>query len=426
MHFSDNGKAPAHGPDTIVRGWQFAVTSGILGWVLDAFDFFIVVFLFDAIAARYHVSKSEVVYTLTLTLAMRPLGALVFGALADRFGRKWPLILCVLYFSSMTVLSGLSPNFTMFVIMRALYGLGMGGYWGVGASYAMESAPRRLRGFLSGLMQSGYAIGYLLAAIAMQTVTVHLGWRSAFFLGAPVALLVAILTWFAPESKAWQVQRASSLKTIVSSLWSHSKIFLYLLLLMSVMLCLSHGTQDLYPDFLKSIPGIPERTIAGMKMLYGIPVFYNIAAVVGALIFGHLSEKIGRRYAVIFSLLLCLLSIPAWAFGTTVFALVLGSCAMQAGGQGAFGVIPAHLNELSPAAVRGLFPGFVYQLGVLVASPATIVELKLRDKLGYSWALTSFEVVVIVALLFLFYFGPEAHGKDFSDSDVEPSMLAIK
>lgn len=426
MYSSDIGRAPLRGPEAITRGWQFAVASGILGWVLDAFDFFIVVFLFDAIGAHYHVNKSAVVYTLTLTLAMRPLGALAFGALADRFGRKWPLILCVLYFSSMTVLSGLSPNFTVFVIMRALYGLGMGGYWGVGASYAMESAPRRLRGILSGLMQGGYPIGYLLAAVAMQTVTVHLGWRSAFFLGAPVAVLVLILTWFAPESEAWQVQRVTSLKAIVRSLWSHSRIFLYLLVLMSVMLCLSHGTQDLYPDFLKSIPGMPEKTVVGMKMLYGIPVLYNVAAVVGALIFGQLSEKIGRRYAVMLSLALCLLSIPAWAFGTTVFALVMGSCVMQAGGQGAFGVIPAHINELSPASVRGLFPGFVYQLGVLVASPATMVELKLRDKLGYSWALTTFEAVVIVALLFLFYFGPEAHGKDFSDPDAGSTNVLVE
>jgi MFS transporter, SHS family, lactate transporter len=290
----------------------------------------------------------------------------------------------------------------------------------------MESAPRRLRGVLSGLMQSGYAMGYLLAAIAMQTVTVHLGWRSAFFLGAPIAVLVSILTWFSPESAAWNVQRASSLKIIVRSLWSHSRIFLYLLVLMSVMLCLSHGTQDLYPDFLKSLPGIPEKTVAGMKMLYGIPVLYNIAAIGGAVIFGHLSEKIGRRYAVMLSLALCLVSIPAWAFGTTVFALAVGSCVMQAGGQGAFGVIPAHINELSPASVRGLFPGFVYQLGVLFASPATMVELKLRDKLGYSWALTVFETVVIVALLFLFYFGPEAHGKDFSDPDAGPANMVVE
>lgn len=403
---------PASNPNT--RGWQLAVTSGILGWVLDAFDFFIVVFLFDALAEHFRVSKADIVYTLTLTLAMRPVGALLFGSLADRFGRKWPLVICVLYFSSMTILSGLSTSFAMFAVMRALFGLGMGGYWGIGASYAMETAPPRLRGILSGLLQAGYPVGYLVAALAMQSLTVHLGWRSAFFVGAPVAILIAVLTWLAPESEAWHTQRAASLKFIFSSLFKHGRIFIYLLALMAVMLCLSHGTQDLYPDFLKSLPHIASRKIAGMDLLYGIPVLYNIAAIAGSLFFGFLSQRIGRRFSIILALIAALLSIPAWAFGTTVLALVLGSCAMQAGVQGAWGVIPAHINELSPPSVRGLFPGFVYQLGFLIASPATMVELKLKEMLGYSWALTSFEAAVILTLLLLFYFGPEDLGKDFS------------
>lgn len=421
MHFSDSGNLPLRGASTPTRGWQLAVTSGILGWILDAFDFFVVIFLFDALASHFHVSKADVVYTLTLTLAMRPVGALIFGSLADRFGRKWPLVICVLYFSAMTVLSGLSVNFTMFAAMRALYGLGMGGYWGIGASYAMESAPSRLRGVLSGLMQSGYPIGYLVSAVAMQTVTVHLGWRSAFFIGAPVAILIAILASLAPESEAWHTQRAASMKIIFRSLLSHARIFFYLLVLMAVMLCLSHGTQDLYPDFLKSLPGIAQRMIAGMDLLYGIPVLYNIAAVLGSLFFGFFSEKIGRRYSIIVALVVSLLSIPAWAFGSTVLALVLGSCAMQAGVQGVWGVIPAHINELSPPSVRGLFPGFVYQLGFLIASPATIVELKLRNMLGYSWALTAFEGAVIVALLALLYYGPEERGRDFSTPEANPA-----
>jgi SHS family lactate transporter-like MFS transporter len=198
--------------ETSTKGWQLAVTSGILGWLLDAFDFFILIFLFDSVAANYHVGKDAVVYTLTLTLAMRPVGALAFGALADRYGRKWPLIACVLYFSSMTIVSGLAPTFSLFVVARALYGLGMGGYWGIGASYAMESAPRRLRGFLSGVMQSGYPMGYLCAALAVQGVTLQHGWRIFFFLGAPVALLVAVLTWFAPESKARVSRRSAPLE----------------------------------------------------------------------------------------------------------------------------------------------------------------------------------------------------------------------
>lgn len=420
------GSAPASSPSSAgpARGWQLAVTSGILGWVLDAFDFFIVVFLFDTLAAHFRVGKADIVYTLTLTLAMRPVGALVFGSLADRFGRKWPLVICVLYFSSMTILSGLSTSFAMFAVMRGLYGLGMGGYWGIGASYAMESAPPRLRGVLSGLLQAGYPIGYLIAAVAMQTVTARLGWRSAFFIGAPVALLIALFTWLAPESEAWHTQRAASIQVIFRSLWSHGRIFVYLLVVMAIMLCLSHGTQDLYPDFLKSLPGIAERKIIGMNLLYGIPVLYNLAAIVGSLFFGFLSERIGRRASMMIALVAALGSIPAWAFGTTVAALVLGSCAMQAGVQGAWGVIPAHITELSPPSVRGLFPGFVYQLGFLIASPATMIELKLKQMLGYSWALTTFEGAVILTLLALFYFGPEARGKDFAAPEPKAAIPA--
>lgn len=411
MHFTgkDNA-APRPAP---ARGWQLAVASGVLGWTLDAFDFFVVIFLFDALAAHFRVSKADIVYTLTVTLAMRPVGALVFGSLADRFGRKWLLVICVLYFSSMTVLSGLSINFTMFLIMRGLYGAGMGGYWGIGASYAMESAPVRMRGVLSGVLQAGYPLGYLVAALVMQIIHLHFDWRLAFFVGAPVALLIALLTWLAPESEAWHTQRAGSMKTIFGSLWSHNRIFIYLLVLMSAMLCLSHGTQDLYPDFLKSMPAIAAKKLAGMAMLYAVPVVYNVAAIVGALFFGFASEKIGRRYSILLALAAALVSIPAWAFGATVSALLIGSCVMQAGVQGAWGVIPAHINELSPPSVRGLFPGFVYQLGFIIASPATMIELKLRDHLGYSWALTSFEGAVILILFFLFFFGPERRGRDF-------------
>lgn len=401
------------GHDQQTKGWKFAVTSGVLGWVLDAFDFFVVVFLFDILAEHFHVSKVSVVYTLTLTLAMRPIGAFFFGALADRYGRKLPLIACVLYFSALTVLTGLAPNYLFFVVCRALYGIGMGGYWGIGASYAMESSPRRFRGVLSGLMQAGYPMGYLLASLAMQTITPIFGWRSVFFVGAPVAILICVLTFFAPESKAWQQHRPTSMGDIFSTLLQHRGIFLYLLLMMSVMLCLSHGTQDLYPDFLKSIPGITAQTVFGMKSLYGIPILYNIGAIVGALIFGQLSQKIGRRYSIMLALGISLLSIPAWAFGTSLGVLVVGSYLMQTGVQGAFGVIPAHLNELSPDAVRSLFPGFVYQLGVLIASPATAVEFLLRDHFGYPWALTMFEGTVIVLMIFIFWFGPEARDRSF-------------
>jgi MFS transporter, SHS family, lactate transporter len=399
--------------DKETPGWQFAVGSGILGWVLDAFDFFVVIFLLDTLSANFHVSKLEIVYTLTLTLAMRPVGALIFGSLADRYGRKRPMIFCVLFFSGITVLSGFAPSYLFFLVLRGLYGIGMGGYWGIGASYAMESAPRKWRGVLSGLMQAGYPFGYLLAAVAMQLLVPVFGWRSMFLVGAGVTVVIVILTAFAPESESWKLHRQPSLGKIFQALFQHAGIFAYLLLVMAAMTCLSHGTQDLYPDFLKSITGLTGQKILGMNVLFGIPVIYNIGAIVGALIFGHLSERIGRRRSIMLALVVSLLSIPAWAFGSSLLTLVLGSYFMQTGVQGAFGVIPAHLNELSPDSVRSLFPGFVYQLGVLIASPAVSFEYVLRDHLGYPWALTSFELCIIIALLFIFGFGPERLGRSF-------------
>jgi SHS family lactate transporter-like MFS transporter len=272
------------------------------------------------------------------------------------------------------------------------------------------------------MMQAGYPMGYLLASVAMQTLAPTFGWRSVFFIGAPVAVLIVALTLFAPESEAWKQHRPASMKHIFSSLLQHKGMFFYLLLMMSVMLCLSHGTQDLYPDFLKSIPGIAAKSVFGMKPLYGIPILYNIGAIVGALFFGQLSQKIGRRYAIMLALVISLLSIPAWAFGTSLGVLVAGSYLMQTGVQGAFGVIPAHLNELSPDAVRSLFPGFVYQLGVLLASPATAIEFVLRDHFGYPWALTMFETAVIVLMIVIFWFGPEARDRNFlRESEKHPA-----
>lgn len=410
-------------PDRQPRRWQFALISSILGWVLDAFDFFVLVFLFDTLAAHFQVSKASVVYTLTLTLAMRPVGALLFGSLADRFGRRLPLAGCVLYFSLCTVCTGLAPSFSVFVVCRALYGIGMGGYWGIGASYALEISPRRFRGLLSGLIQAGYPLGYLLASVAMQTLARAFGWRLVFFVGAPVAVVVIALTLLAPESAAWKQHQAHSAADIARALTGHWGMFVYLLAMMSVLLCLSHGAQDLYPDFLNSVPGLPARTLAGLNALYAIPILYNIGAIMGALLFGSLSQRVGRRKAIMLALSLALLAMPAWAFGTSLAMLAVGSYAMQTGVQGAFGVIPAHLNELSPDMVRGLFPGVVYQLGTLLSSPATAVEFKLRDHFGYPWALTIFEVSVIVLMMVVVCFGPEARDRSFAQSAGDPISL---
>jgi MFS transporter, SHS family, lactate transporter len=387
--------------------WGFAVSSGILGWILDAFDFFVLVFLVDVLANNFHVGKGDIVWTITITLAMRPVGAVILGSLADRHGRRRPLIACVLYFSIITAFTPFAPSYAVFVLLRALYGIGMGGYWGIGASLVMESSPKRWRGLFSGIMQAGYSLGYLLAGIALRTIEPRFGWRWMFLCGLLLAALIAVLTLLSPESSSWQKHRLASFREVVGVVWQHKKDFLYLVLMMTAITCLSHGTQDLYPDFLKTVHGFSNAVISNLAILY------NIGAIAGALVIAHYSDRLGRRLAIILALVICSISIPLWAFGSTMMMLAIGSVAMQFGVQGAFGVIPAHLNELSPGSVRSLFPGVVYQLGVLIASPSVVVEYTLRRHFGYQWALTIFEMCVIFSLLLIFGFGPEHKGRDF-------------
>jgi SHS family lactate transporter-like MFS transporter len=405
---SPDGPVAASNPSPLQARWGFAVSSGILGWVLDAFTFFVLIFVVDVLAKNFNVDKAAIVWSITITLATRPLGALIFGSLADRFGRRRPLIACVLCFSMFTALTPFAPSYMTFVILRALYGIGMGGYWGIGASLVMESSPPRWRGLFSGLLQAGYSLGYLLAAVAVRTIEPSFGWKWMFLSGLIIAGLVAVLTLLSPEPIAWQKNRSAGLGVVALTLWQHKKDFVYLVVLMTVITCLSHGTQDLYPDFLKSVHSFSNIAISNIAILY------NIGAIVGALVMGHLSEKLGRRFCIMLALTISLLAIPAWAFGSSALMLAAGSFIMQFGVQGAFGVIPAHLNELSPASVRSLFPGVVYQLGILIGAPSVVIEFALRSRFGYQWALTVFEVCTILALYLICGFGPERRGRDLA------------
>jgi SHS family lactate transporter-like MFS transporter len=383
------------------------VLAGFFGWTLDAFDFFIVVFLFDTLARQFGVSKAQIVLTTTATLAMRPVGAVLFGLLADRFGRRIPLMANVIYFSLIELLCGFAPNFTIFFILRALFGIGMGGEWGVGASLAMEAAPRKWRGILSGILQSGYSIGYLLAAMATRFLLPHWGWRAMFWIGAIPALLALYIRTKVPESQAWKEHKAASTGEVLSVVAKHWKRFAYLVVLMTFMMFLSHGTQDLYPDFLHEVHGVAQAVRAN------IAIIYNVGAVLGAIVFGHFSQRFGRRKSMMAALVLALLVIPLWAFGSSLALLTAGAFLMQAGVQGAWGVIPVHLNELAADSARGLMPGLAYQLGILFASPTNSIEYALRDQVGYQWAIAGFEIVTICALGALLWFGAEDHGKVF-------------
>jgi SHS family lactate transporter-like MFS transporter len=388
------------------RPWH-SVTAGFLGWMLDAFDFFVLVFLVDTLAKQFHVSKGEMVFTLTATLAMRPVGAVIFGLLADRYGRRRPLMANVIFFSVIELLCGFSPNYTVFLILRALYGIGMGGEWGVGASLAMEAAPPKWRGILSGFLQSGYPLGYLLAALAARFIEPTFGWRAMFWVGGAPALLALYIRSKVPESEAWKQHRAPSTRAILEVVKQNWKSAIYLVLMMTLMMFLSHGTQDLYPDFLRSTRGASAHTISYIAILY------NIGAVLGTLIFGHFSEKVGRRRSMICALLVSLAAIPAWAFAAPIVTIAIAAFILQAGVQGAWGVIPAHLNELSPDQTRGLLPGLAYQLGILIAAPINSIEYGLRARVGYSWALAGFETVNIVLLIVVLALGKERKGRRF-------------
>jgi MFS transporter, SHS family, lactate transporter len=386
--------------------WGFAVASGILGWILDAYFFFILIFLIDTLAAKFGVSKGAIVWSISVTLATRPLGALILGALADRFGRKIPLIACVLFFSIVSVLTPFAPSYHAFLLLRALYGVGMGGYWGIGASLVMESSPMRWRGLFSGILQAGYSGGYLLAAAAMPTVVPRFGWQDAFLLGALPAALIVLLAALATEPEAWQRNRVRKWGEGLKTILRHKGLLAYLVLLMTVITCFSHGSQDLYPDFLRVARGLSSGEVSNLAILY------NLGAILGALAFGQLSEKIGRRWSMIIALVLALVALPAWAFATSLALLAAGAFVMQFGVQGVFGVVPAHLNELSPPSVRSLFPGVVYQLGTLIGAPSVGLEFALRRPLGYGGALAAFELAAIGILALVCLLGPERKGRD--------------
>jgi SHS family lactate transporter-like MFS transporter len=398
MTVADAGKA---------AGARHAVLAGFLGWTLDAFDFFVVVFLFDTLSRQFGVSKKDIVLTTTWTLAMRPLGALLFGLLADRYGRRVPLMCNVIYFSVIELLCGFAHNYTTFLVLRALFGIGMGGEWGVGASLAMEAAPVRLRGILSGILQSGYSIGYLLAAVATRFLLPVWGWRPMFWIGALPALLALYIRAKVPESEAWKEHRAASTGQVLCVVAKQWKQFAYLVVLMVFMMFLSHGSQDLYPDFLHEIHKVSAIGRAN------IAIIYNVGAVAGAVLFGLLSQKAGRRKGMIAALGLSLVVIPLWAFSGSLVVAVIGAFLMQAGVQGAWGVIPVHLNEMAADSARGLMPGLVYQFGVLLSSPTNSIEYTLRNRVGYQWAIAGFEIVTIVTLAILLLLGSERHGRSF-------------
>ncbi|HZQ50693.1 MAG TPA: MFS transporter [Bryobacteraceae bacterium] len=385
----------------------YALTAGFLGWTLDAFDFFLVAFCLTAIGKEFRQSDTAVALSITLTLAFRPVGAFLFGLMADRYGRRLPLMIDLVFYSIIEVASGLAPNFTVFLVLRALFGIGMGGEWGVGASLAMEKVPAKYRGLLSGLLQQGYAVGNLLAAVCYLLFFNRWGWRPLFFLGGLPALLALFVRFRVKESEVWQKSKHESWSQLGAGLTQHWKLFLYLVILMTGMNLASHGTQDMYPTFLQRYwkMGPAERSIASIIAMLG--------AIAGGVIVGLFSDKIGRRRAIVIALCAGILLTPLWAYAPQLSLLMLGAFLMQFCVQGAWGVIPAHLSELSPNQVRGFLPGFAYQCGVLLAGSVGALESAFAQHMSYATAMASVAAVVFAATAIIAALGREKRGIDF-------------
>jgi MFS transporter, SHS family, lactate transporter len=397
-----------------LSGWtgeqKHVVVASFLGWALDAFDFFLLVFVLKDIAAEFQTDISDVTLAILLTLAMRPIGAFIFGRAADRWGRRPTLMINILLYSILEFASGFAPSLTVFIILRALYGVAMGGEWGVGASLTMETVPPHARGFVSGLLQSGYPAGYFMASIVYGVLFPYIGWRGMFMVGVIPALLVFYIRRNVPESPSWSKEAAVERGSTLEVLKSHWRLGIYAVVLMTAFNFFSHGTQDLYPTFLEVEHKLSPHAV-GI-----IAVIYNVGAICGGILFGSLSERFGRRRCIIIAALLSLPVIPLWAFSNSPALLAVGAFLMQFTVQGTWGVVPVHLNELSPDTARGTFPGFVYQLGNLLASVNATLQAAIATHFGgnYGLALAIVAGLVAVIIAVLTAVGTEAKGVVFA------------
>lgn len=386
-----------------------AIWASYLGWTLDAFDYFLMVFMLSAIAQEFGTDIKAVSVAIFLTLAARPFGAFIFGLLAERFGRRPVLMVDIALFSVLEFASAFAPTLTTLLILRTLFGVAMGGEWGVGASLAMESIPARLRGPVSGLLQSGYPSGYFIASIVYALLFDVIGWRGMFMVGIAPAILVILIRMHVEESPAFEASRQKPRANPIAELAKHWKIALYMIVLMAAFNAFSHGTQDLYPTFLQ------QQHHFDAHLTGTLTAIMNVGAIVGGIGFGIWSERIGRKRAIIIASLLALPVLPLWAFTATPLLLGLGAFLMQVAVQGAWGIVPVHLNELSPGAVRAMFPGFAYQLGNLITSRNAVFQSGIAESHGnnYGLALALFGGATAIIIALWTWIGPERQDVDF-------------
>ena len=408
------------------RAQRRAFTACFLGWTLDAFDFFLLTYTLDAVAKTFGVDLKTAATAIFWTLCMRPVGALLFGAMAERYGRRPTLMVNIVCFSVFELMSAFAPTFGSFLVLRALFGVAMGGEWGVGAALALETLPAENRGFFAGLLQEGYAAGNLLAAAVygLLAIVYHghafAAWRVLFLVGALPSVLVFYIRAGVAESPSWEAGRVAAdgtpknrmtLQAQLAAIGKKWPVFLLLVVLMTGLTSLSHGTQDLYPTFLKTVHRLPPRVVSA------VAIVATLGALVGGPTWGAISERWGRRRALVCSALLAIPVIPLWIWSHSVVMLALGGFLMQFMVQGAWGIVPAHLNELSPAPLRALMPGLAYQLGNLFSARNAVLQTALATSVFagslapvLAWTVVAVAVWVAVAA----WFGREARGIDLA------------
>ena len=387
-----------------------------LGWALDAFDFFLLTFVLLPVGREFGRDIPKVAFAITLTLMMRPVGAFIFGVLGDKFGRRGLLMIDIVFYSVMELLTAFAPNFTVFLVLRALFGIGMGGEWGLGAALAMESLPTQTRGLFSGILQQGYAVGYLLAALVYWIVFPHFGWRGLFVAGAVPAFLVIYIRAHVPESPVWERQRARAKPKFRMSIFlkDHGFLFVYAALLMTAFNYMSHGTQDLYATYLQRQRGFNSDQTSKIAIVYAVGMIF------GGTVVGHLSQNWGRRRVIVLAAICGMLLIPPWIFAPGTALLIAGGFLIQFMVQGAWGVVPVHLNELSPPELRGTFPGLAYQTGNLAAAYAAQQQAWLAERFrlpngqpNYALTMALVEALAFAVIIFLAAIGREKRGREF-------------
>jgi MFS transporter, SHS family, lactate transporter len=399
----------------LTRDQRNAFFAAWLGWAMDAFDYFLVVFVITDIATTFHTSKTKVALATTLTLVARPLGAALFGYWADKVGRRIPLMADVLFYSAIEVITGFSNSLTMLLALRFLYGIGMGGEWGLGASLAMEKIPVEKRGFWSGVLQQGYPVGYMFAAVVFFVVNPIWGWRGMFFVGAAPALVALWIRSRVSESEAWEDtarQQRKGERATFSQIVRNGAVlrrFGYLVLLMTAFNFMSHGTQDVYPTFLK------DTFHASTTTTTVVAIIYNLGAIIGGAFFGALSERLGRRRTIMLAAVFALPLIPLFSYAPGLALITAGAFLVQFFVQGAWGVIPAHLTELSPDEIRGFYPGVTYQLGNLLAAFNLPLQESLSSSHSGRFALLVVNIPVLLAVIVLAKVGGEAKGVAFGN-----------